>query len=176
MHVRRISGNMYSARALHSTIFLSPTIDFVQGKKNLSDWIFISQSTLVGIALDFLYSIQVQSFPFKLSWDKHRQVRDPKGMKAEVHLLWESLRTIQNPCLCEVLVLELRKRSIKETKSLTSCIGHSFLLVVILCLCLLVSGHILQTQPCCNVQSCAHTAALMLMMGRLTGVIHRWRT
>ena len=150
MHVRRISGNMYNARALHSTIFLSPIIDFVQGKKKSVrlDFYFPEHTGWNSFRFPLFHpfrDIQVQSFPFKLSWDKHRQVRDPKGMKAEVHLLWESLRTIQNPCLCEVLVLELRKRSIKETKSLTSCIGHSFLLVVVLCLCLLVSGHILQT-------------------------------
>ena len=40
-------------------------------------------------------------------WDKHRQVRDPKEMKTEVHLLGESLRTIQNPCLCDVLLPNL---------------------------------------------------------------------
>ena len=90
-HVRRISGNMYSTRALHSTIFLSPTIDFVQEKKSVRlDFYFPEHIGWNSFRFPLFHpfrDIQVQSFPFDLSWDKHRQVRDPKEMKAEVHLL-----------------------------------------------------------------------------------------
>ena len=179
-HVRRISGNLYNTRVLHSTIFLSPTIDFVQEKKSVRlDFYFPEHIGWDSSRFPLFHpfrDIQVQSFPSELSWDKHRQVRDPKEMKTEVHLLWESLRTIQNPCLCDVLLPNLPgprtwgNDPLKKQKAwrpaldtlfswLSSCVCVYWYLVTY-CKC----------QLCCNLQSSARTAALMPMTGRLMGV------
>ena len=175
-HVEHKSSSFYHFFITHHR--------FCPGKKNPSDWISISQCTLVGIALDFLYSIHLETSKFRaflLIWAETSTDRSgtqrrwrQKFICSENPSELSRILAFVMYCSQTFLVLELGETiHLKKQKDWPPALDTLFSW---LSSCVCVYWYLVtycKRQPCCNLQSSAHTVTLMLIMGRLMGVTHR---